>query len=99
MSGGPTVVKYKLSAATAVEEASPTAAALGALANLSDVRRVFRGGGKHEAAHVKAGLHLWYEGRAADAAAARAAVDALSADARVATAEVEKPVRLAERGL
>ena len=38
-----------------------------------DARRVFRAAGKHEAAHVAAGLNLWYEVKCADTAGDKAA--------------------------
>ena len=91
MIAGAQVVKYKLQPTFSVEAVPAKATELGAEVGLEGVRRTFRGGGKHEANHVKAGLHLWYQGTAPTAAAAEAAVAALLADGdAVSTAQVER---------
>ena len=76
-------------------DTTPTAAELAALVGLEQVRTVFRGGAKHQAAHEASGLHLWYQGVASSEEAAKQAVASLAAlEDRVAIAEIQHEVNL-----
>ena len=90
-----TSVKYKLQAAVSPQECPATAEEVGRLVGLENVRRVFRGGAKHEASQVAAGLHLWYQGVAPSEEEAKRVITRLEAlTARVEIAELEQAVKL-----
>ena len=89
------LVKFKLKPAITPQECPATAAELAALVGLEQVRTVFRGGAKHQAAHEASGLHLWYQGVASSEEAAKQAVASLAAlEDRVAIAEIQHEVKL-----
>mmetsp|Transcript_23807 Transcript_23807/g.71599 ORF Transcript_23807/g.71599 Transcript_23807/m.71599 type:complete len:184 (+) Transcript_23807:358-909(+) len=91
------LVQFKLVPTIPAFEALPKAAGLAEGVGLTRLRRTFRAAPKHEAKHVKAGLHLWYQAAAPDATAADAAVASLLAERDVEKAEVDKEVKLLQK--